>query len=285
MVLRLDPRFPLVWRTPHSLQLGVDRPGVVLEDLSEEQERLLAALLSGISRSGLEMMAGAAGVDGLEEFLDRIRPALASDESVPAGGAVTLVGAGPTAEGIGELLRRSGLALVPDGRKTGLVIIVAHYVIEPELHGRWLRRDLPHLPVVFGDSVVRIGPVVEPGTGPCLYCLDRYRRDADPVWPAIASQLWGRRSAAETAVVAAEVAAVAARIVLARLAAERPGRATSVELDVGSGEAVLRHWQPHPECGCIRISAAPRGTGRASSARRGQMSPVPRTDAAAGERG
>ena len=35
MVLRLDPRLPLVWRSPTSLQLGISRPVVVLEKASD----------------------------------------------------------------------------------------------------------------------------------------------------------------------------------------------------------------------------------------------------------
>ncbi len=54
MVLKLDPRFPLVWRTPSSLQLGVDPAVVTLHDVSETTERLLAALVAGV---GLLLLA------------------------------------------------------------------------------------------------------------------------------------------------------------------------------------------------------------------------------------
>ena len=56
-------------------------------------------------------------------------------------------------------------------------------------------RDVPHLAVVFDDDGARVGPLVEPGAGPCLRCLDLGRRDADPAWPAIAAQLAGRPAA------------------------------------------------------------------------------------------
>lgn len=57
MVLRLDPRFPVVWRTPSSVQLGVDPPAAIVEALTETQERMLAALAVGVSESGLAMLA------------------------------------------------------------------------------------------------------------------------------------------------------------------------------------------------------------------------------------
>ena len=61
MVLRLDPRLPLLWRTPSSLQFGVDDPPVVLEAVSAAEERMIAALRVGVSRSGLEMISATAG--------------------------------------------------------------------------------------------------------------------------------------------------------------------------------------------------------------------------------
>ena len=55
MTLRLDPRRPIVWRTPHSLQIGVDPVLAVLDDVSEGDARLIDALAVGVPRSGLEI--------------------------------------------------------------------------------------------------------------------------------------------------------------------------------------------------------------------------------------
>jgi bacteriocin biosynthesis cyclodehydratase domain-containing protein len=262
MVLKLDPRFPLVWRSPDSLQLGVDAPVVVLERVSSVQERLVAALVSGVGRSGLDMIAnsGPAAVCDVDELLSAVKPALLRATS--PGDAIAVEGHGITADRIRSLIDPSGSALA---------VIVAHHVIEPEQHGRWLRRDVPHLPIVYGDAVVRIGPIVEPGTGPCLYCLDLHRTDADRAWPAIATQLWGRVARTETPLVAGEVAAIATRMVLARLAVARPGPATSIELDASTGTRTSRRWERHPDCLCTveygagEISEARPETGKASA--------------------
>ncbi|WP_394768053.1 hypothetical protein [Lacisediminihabitans sp.] len=256
MVLRLDPRLPLLWRTPSSLQFGVDAPRVVLEEVSAADERMIAALLVGVSRSGLDMIAASAGGghDEVGLLLDRLGPALvAAAEDAPPG-RVTVVGDGPAAEHIAHLLRRSNVAVVPDGDEASLVVIVAGYVIPPELHGRWLGRDLPHLPVVFGDEAVRIGPLVEPGIGPCLWCVELARTDADPAWPAIATQLLGRRSSAEGALLVEEVAVSVARLVLERIARpeerEPGGPATSLAIGTADGERRSAVWWPHPDCLC-----------------------------------
>lgn len=91
MAIRLDPRLPLVWRTPDSLQLGVDRPPVVLSAVSRLDERLLDALGRGISRGGLDMIAATEGATPahVTQLLDLVRPALLPprDEDLPAARA------------------------------------------------------------------------------------------------------------------------------------------------------------------------------------------------------
>ncbi|MHB1173430.1 MAG: TOMM precursor leader peptide-binding protein, partial [Lacisediminihabitans sp.] len=78
MALKLDPRLPLVWRSPSSLQLGVDSPPVVLHNVSNAQERMIAALVPGVSRPGLSMIAREAGAAEPEvvSLLSALGPAL-----------------------------------------------------------------------------------------------------------------------------------------------------------------------------------------------------------------
>ena len=66
MVLRLDGRFATVWRDPFSLQFGVEPARVVLRDVSAAQERMIAALESGVSRSGLDMIASSSGASAAD---------------------------------------------------------------------------------------------------------------------------------------------------------------------------------------------------------------------------
>lgn len=276
MAIRLDPRLPLVWRTPDSLQLGVDRPPVVLSAVSRLDERLLDALRRGISRGGLDMIAATegAGPAHVTQLLDLVRPALlpprdagpSSGADADAGlrgrsrsrtGPVALVGVGPTADRIADALSRAGhdatsrpMSADADPR-TALAVIVAHFAIAPAVYGRWSREDVPHLPVVIGDRHAVVGPLVEPGRTACCYCLDLGRRDADPAWPAIAAQLLGRDSGSEAGLVPAELAALAARPVDRLLATGENALAThQVVLDVRTGRVTRRASRPHPRCGC-----------------------------------
>lgn len=270
MAIRLDPRLPLVWRTPDSLQLGVDRPPVVLSAVSRLDERLLDALRRGISRGGLDVIAATegAGPAQVTHLLDLVRPALlpprdAGSASGPdAGlprrtGPVAVVGGGPTADRVADALARAGHDVTPRPMsadadpRTALAVLVAHFAIAPAVYGRWSREDVPHLPVVIGDRHAVVGPLVEPGRTACCYCLDLGRRDADPAWPAIATQLLGRDSGSEAGLVPAELAALAARPADRLLTTGENALAThQAVLDVRTGRITRRASRPHPRCGC-----------------------------------
>jgi bacteriocin biosynthesis cyclodehydratase domain-containing protein len=227
----------MVWRSPTAIQLGAARPLVILDGVTAAHERLLAALASGISESGFAMMARSAG-DEPDRLRQRLEPALAV--ASPPAPRVAVYGAGELAE---ELVRQLGRSEEPE-----LIVLVAPWVIAPTEHGVWLRRDLAHLPVTVGETVT-VGPLVAPGTSACLHCVHLARRDADPAWPAIATQLHGRPAPVLSRTAVAEAAAFVAR----RLDAA-PG--TSWELDPRDGRVSVAQWERHPECSC----AAPPGS-------------------------
>jgi hypothetical protein len=253
MVLRLDPGLPLLWRSPSSVQFGSDEPSAVLSDVTEGEDRLLAALATGVSESGFAMLADSLGVSAerSQALLGAVAPVLARERRSPSRVAAVL-GDGALARAIAGLLSASGsLGAVEDA---ALVVLVADWVVSPADHLRWLNRDVAHLPVVTTERGVTVGPLAEPGVGPCLYCVHLARVDADPAWTAIATQLLGRAGHDLGALAVAEASAFVARRVLERLSG---GGAVGVSwrLD-GEGEVSARPWARHPDCRC----AAPEGT-------------------------
>ena len=301
MVLKLDPRYPLVWRTPTTLQVGVSRPIAVLSDMSLATERMVAALVSGVSRSGLTMIGTTSGATpgDVESLVAALQPAFVVGPQGELAQKVLVAGSGPTALRISDALAWSGIRVAMAADEAAAVredcsfaLIVAQFVVPPNFHGTWLRRDIPHLSVAIGDSEVEIGPAIDPGRGPCLYCQQLHRTDADPAWPAIATQLHGRRSAADTPLVASEVAAIAARAVLAFLrkrdsqasgTSDSPPDTTSTILSTETGEIRASEWRAHPGCGCrgLQVSAAAQpGTGSAAAGPRAVVTLHPRTTTA-----
>jgi bacteriocin biosynthesis cyclodehydratase domain-containing protein len=282
MVPRIDPALPLVWRTPDDLQLGATTPRVVLRDAGALETGLIAALRHGASIETLRTIGVGLGgrPDEVERVLVALRPSFEPERrpaasvagpgespvvAVDADGAV---GARLTADlavlGYDVVdVSRAGGQSDADGAasadRAALAVIAATWAVRPARHLPWLRRDVPHLAIVFDDTGARVGPLVEPGRGPCLRCLDLARRDNDSAWPAIAAQLAGRPAATSTERAAIEVAALAVAVIDDRLAHD------SVELSDASMALSRerpgvpprrRRHAPHPECGC----RAPGGT-------------------------
>ena len=291
MVPRIDPALPLVWRTPTDLQLGATTARVVLHDAGNLETGLIAALRHGASIETLRTIGAGlgGGADEVERVLAALQPSFEPERgraaSVAAPGAPPVVvvdadgavGTRLTADlavlgydvvGASGAVRHSDTSdttqaadAAPDDR-AALAVIAATWAVRPARHLPWLRRDVPHLAIVFDDTGARVGPLVEPGRGPCLRCLDLARRDDDPAWPVIAAQLAGRPAATRTERAAIEVAALAVAVIDDRLAHESvvwsDASVTLSRVRPGALPRRRRH-APHPECGC----RAPGGTATA----------------------
>lgn len=269
MILRLDPRRPLVWRSPHTLQIGIDPLLAIVTDVTDGDARLIDALTAGASRTALGTLAAQAAVPPhrVDEVLNAVAPALArSDEAAQAAQRLPLaiVGRGVAAARVAGVLGEAGhpvsyatSASHVAGRRPAAAVLVSGYVSDPSEHQRWLRRDIAHLPVVFGESSVTIGPLVVPGATACLTCVDRHRAESDSAWSAVAAQLWHRAAPTETAALATEASIEVLRLLRSRDHDGAPGLA--VRLDVDSRDRTERRWLPHPDCGCrgLTSSSAP----------------------------
>lgn len=273
MTTRIDARRPLLWRTPHSVQIGVD-DSVVLEHVETGAEQLIAALQAGFPGQVEDRLADAFGI-GHAEF-ERVMTTLApvierGADPLRCGAAaparVAVDGSGPVAETLRRLLEgQLAVELVEaidssrPHRSVDLAVVCADYVIAPSRYARWLRDDVAHLPIVLGDRAVRIGPFVTPGDGPCIHCLELHRTDADPAWPAVASQLLGRRSPLDSLLLGSEIAARAARLVLRRIATDAPLLVgTQLIVDASTGGIKRRVVREHSRCACRALP----GTGTA----------------------
>ncbi|MFB9375531.1 hypothetical protein ACFFKU_05000 [Kineococcus gynurae] len=194
---------------------------------------------------------------------------------------VAVVGTGRVGSGVAELLRAAGVGtvLVHDdtptldadrgGRTTGpgstgpeavpdLVVLVEHHRARSESTGGLVAHGTAHLSVVLRDTDAVVGPLVRPGAGPCLRCLDLHRSDADADWPLVAAQLSHGPPALEETASAALVAGLAAVQVLAHLdGAEATTVHASLEVALPEGWVVPRSWTVHPGCGCGGLPPEP----------------------------
>jgi len=202
-MLRLNPRLPLVWRTPTSCQFGSLVPVAVLHELTPNDERALAVLHEGALLSTLRALASHWHMSDIEldHLLSLLTPALEESKQDEAPLRVLIEGSSDGQGEIFEVLSDDFLvshaqqassatsALDPD-----IVVIVADFVAPLATAGFWLRRDIPHLIVTNHEDGVRIGPLVVPGVSPCTYCLDTQHSQSDECWSAIATQLMFARA-------------------------------------------------------------------------------------------
>jgi bacteriocin biosynthesis cyclodehydratase domain-containing protein len=263
MEIRFDPRLPLVWRDPQTLQFGADRAVVVLDKITSREERIVAAIAAGHGRSGVAAVAQRARCPEKEvaSLVVRLRPALAMRPR-RAALSIAIAGSCALADEIAHLLQTAGLTVSTIDAETveqrappTFGVAVSHQVHDPVVAAAWLRRDIPHLSVVIGDQRTRVGPVIVPGLTACAHCLDLHRSDVDGSWGVIAGQLWGRLPAEPSLLVTREAAVLAARRVLTRLGDEPPSEPDEaiVTIDSATGQARQTLSRPHPGCGCAAL--------------------------------
>lgn len=184
-----------------------------------------------------------------------------------------------------QALRQAGVGHVLTGRYAGeeppgqrppdLVVLTGVGAVAAEAASSWLRGRVVHLPVVLHGTSAEVGPLVVPGTGPCLRCVDLTRTDHDPGWPAVLAQLTPTavgpvaEASGETSLVFA-TAGLAAMTVLAALDGHPQHPGTSWRLGLPAPRVAEQVWLRHPDCGCAGADAQgkqgpERGSARASA--------------------
>ncbi|GAB6901445.1 hypothetical protein [Kineosporia succinea] len=221
-------------------------------------------VVRGAGRIGTSLAAtlAAAGVGTvLVQDAGRVGP----EDLAPAGAGLPDLGRPRQAVGQ-DVVRRSGghPAPRPPGRGPDLVVLVEHGAADAARADPLMSTDVPHLAVVVGEDGVVVGPLVRPGSSPCLRCLDLHRRDRDPAWPGVLSQVLQQvrdhGPMPEESAVAGLTAGLATLQVLAHLDGHGVPAAVgaTLEVELPDGLIARRPWPVHPACGC----PGPRGTSR-----------------------
>jgi hypothetical protein len=260
----LIPAARRLWRGQETLQLadlvleGLDLPRrqlLPLLDGSRTREQVVseatafcpdaAEVLDLLEDAGLLLDADVVRALRLDrEDADRLGPDVASLTLVHgrrAGAAlqgrrqarVVVHGTGRVADQLGALLEQSGVGSVEEPgastRRPALIVLTEDDVGET---AALLTRDgLPHLLAGVRERRGVVGPLVLPGSAPCLHCLDLVRTEIDPGWPILAAQ--------------------AALQVLELLEGGTPGSVGgTLELTLPGWRWRRRSWPRHPGCPC-----------------------------------
>ena len=259
---RLNPNAPLLWRDERTLQLGDESDLRFAADVPWV-EPLLSRLRSGFRRGAFDVIAHAAGAprEAARALLARLDPVLLDD--VPAARSAwveSISGLDDRSEyRLREALADEGITLVDPAHPSAVGVVLVPGAAATLQFARFLREDVPHLPVSFEPGRVTVGPLVIPGVSACLACRDAQERDRDPAWPLLHAQLIGR----DPGPVRAAQVAEAGRLTAMLLGDDENdiGRSVRVSAD---GSQTWRSVTFHEECLCrAPWCPSPRGTATA----------------------
>lgn len=245
-LLHLDPSLPVVWRSPESLQIGVDPPQALIDSLDQRFLPVLAALQTGISEEGCEAVASHEGLTPKETegFLHALSGALTPRAPHPLP-RLSITGSTSHLATFARVLWELGYR---NDEPADDAILVASFVMPASAYHPWLAGDVPHTPVIFSDQAIIVGPRVTPGDGPCLRCVWENRAEAEPALVALATQLSTRSAATDTQA----QHALAAWHTRSLLRAQTPG--LIYRIDRYTGEVTHRQEEVSLSCLCRSLA-------------------------------
>src|SRR5690606_19332458 len=115
MVIRIDPGVVRVWRSPRSVQFGVDTALAVVNDLDAAKGRVLDALAVGTGVEGLRAVGSQYGLTHRQ--VDEVRRAVSAvlidspEPTRPPRARVAVAGGTPTASEVARLLTAAGVTV------------------------------------------------------------------------------------------------------------------------------------------------------------------------------
>lgn len=267
------PHAPVLRRPDGSVQIGVGPAALHLGDVTADEARWLVTLDGVRPLSTVLAEAAVHGTSGerAAELVDRLAAeghlVLGGDACAPAG-RVVVAGAGALPRLVADVLAAhpGSLAVVrsrSDAPAARADVVVLTSSTPPVIGDAlpWRRRGVTVLPVVCGETQATVGPLLLPGHGPCLHCLELTRARLDPAWPWLRAQLSRPRVEAAPSVdgrapVRLLAAGLATSLVLDHLAGSTHVRGWAYDVAT-PGPTLERHrWEVHPECPACGVPPA-----------------------------
>ncbi|WP_222266419.1 ThiF family adenylyltransferase [Modestobacter marinus] len=217
--------------------------------------RQSAVVVDGATRVGTPLAAVLAA-SGVGRVHVRDRGSTLAAEAVVGGVAASDEGR-PRSLAAADAVRRvsplTELGPLPPGRSPDVVVLCRPWAALDPLTAALHRDGTPHLvATVRGENGV-VGPLVLPGSSSCLRCADAWRREDDPAWPRLATQLTAREPVPSGATVTCLLTALTAAVqVLAHLDGDATPAAVDATLEFRPPGLLprLRRWPRHPGCSC-----------------------------------
>lgn len=278
-VVMLRDATSLILRSPRHLQFGtVPSHSLVLavpDGVSANQVMLvLREARRPVESADLATRLGHCGFspEHADGILDDLRTA-GLLRPVPPTGAATVHVTGTTGMS-GALLQelmRCGVTAAPVtpgapafGRLSGrsLVVLAGQLFPPQDVTHRLMEQGVPHLPCGVLDGQVVIGPLVQPGTTPCLTCIDTQMLAEDPEWRLVRAQapVGEGRTASSMTGLAATVFAGIVRDILGERTTGGPAAVPAVRRFLDPVSLDVTEMRPVQVPGCPSCQAALSGS-------------------------
>jgi len=282
----MRPGLHVLRRDLHTLQLGVEWPGVAALLDSPAVRAVLDAVDGFRDLAGVVLAAQARGVpaevaqQALDALLDAgalvdqalLKPADLDDATwstmwllagprssasvvhrTRARATVYVEGSGRVADLLRRLVAAERLALTEAAHEATVVVHAADREPSRPAADEALRRGVPFLCVGIRELVGLVGPFVVPGRTACLRCVDLARAQLDPCWRNLVDSMQTSPAAepCRAPSLVATVAGYAAQEIAMWATGTLPVSCDHVvEIPHGLGEVQTVGYQPHPQCGC-----------------------------------
>ncbi len=217
--------------------------------------RQSAVVVDGATRVGTPLAAVLAA-SGVGRVHVRDRGSTLAAEAV-VGGVTASDEGRPRSLAAADAVRRvsplTELGPLPPGRSPDVVVLCRPWAALDPLTAALHRDRTPHLVATVRGETGVVGPFVLPGSSSCLRCADAWRRDDDPAWPRLATQLTAREPDPSGATVTCLLTALTAAVqVLAHLDGAATPAAVDATLEFRPPALLprLRRWPRHPGCSC-----------------------------------
>lgn len=151
---------------------------------------------------------------------------------------------------VDSLYARSVRAFTQECAYASLSVLVAGYALQARSWAGLMAAERTHLPIIVSDRCVEVGPLIRPGSTPCLHCLHLTKRDEDAAWPALNAQLRQLGPPPVDVIVGAQAAATAASVCVAALSGDVPRHSLSWVWLPDEPVPLMRQWVAHPRCSC-----------------------------------
>lgn len=282
----MRPGLQVLRRDPHTLQLGLDWPGLAILRDSPGIRAVLYAIDGCRDAESVIRTAETQETtreEAAEALADLVAAGAVVDQAAtPRGPAseagwaslwllagpdrdprdllrrrvsctVAVQGAGAVAEASSAALASTDVRMTEEVAGADVVILASDQEPVRARADPVMRSGQAHLWVFVRELVGVVGPYVSPGCLPCLRCVDAARAELDPAWPTLLEAAAARPLVVPACdpALSGLVGAWAAHEVAVWASGVRPQSWSAViEVPHGFGPMETVRFEPHPRCGC-----------------------------------